>query len=285
MRVPAGRPEGLCPDRGQALVLTAPPNPLGRLRAALHAAQEPWLIRAGGAGLVNHSPGVVETRIRGLETCCNCSKTCRLVPATLLPPVTEQRAPDPGTCAEGCPGAESGSPAGGTGASRWAPSCGAPPLVPAPLPSACGPGASGRARSDVLCSEAAEVVALANQGFASLKQVVGDRCAGVQGFEVLTQLAQLRADVQEQEQGAPVGGVVAVVLRVALHLRARTLGAREAPPPRSSRPPPPSPGQTPATPKHLKAPVCPTYAYGRGVSQAPCRARCRRDLTPHNSLT
>lgn len=63
VRVPAGWPEGLRPDRGQALVLTAPLNPLGRLRAALCAAHEPWLIRAGGAGLVNHSPGVVETRI------------------------------------------------------------------------------------------------------------------------------------------------------------------------------------------------------------------------------
>jgi len=96
---------------------------------------------------------------------------------------------------------------------------------------------------------------LANQGFAFLKQVAGGRAAGVQGFEVLAQLAQLCADVQEQAQDAPVCGVVAVMLRVALHLWARGHGA--------------------------DASAC---SYGHGASQALRHAPCSLDLTPLNTL-
>lgn len=60
---------------------------------------------------------------------------------------------------------------------------------------------------------------MANKGFTFLEEVVGDRGARVQGFKVLAELAQLRADVQEHEQNALVCGVVAVVFHVALHLR------------------------------------------------------------------
>lgn len=45
----------------------------------------------------------------------------------------------------------------------------------------------------VFCSQAAEGVALAHNGFAFL-EVVGDPRARMQGFEMLTELAQLRAD-------------------------------------------------------------------------------------------
>ncbi|KAF5920975.1 hypothetical protein HPG69_014664 [Diceros bicornis minor] len=53
----------------------------------------------------------------------------------------------------------------------------------------------------------------------SSEEVVGDRGARVQGFEALAELAQLRADVQEHEQNAPVCGIVAVVFHVALDLQ------------------------------------------------------------------
>lgn len=70
----------------------------------------------------------------------------------------------------------------------------------------------------VLCSEDAQVIALANQGFAFLEKAVGDRGAGVQGLKVLAQFVELRADVHEHEQNPPVGGVIAVMFHVALHL-------------------------------------------------------------------
>lgn len=69
-----------------------------------------------------------------------------------------------------------------------APSCGAPPVPARLAPLRRCTGHWNRPRSHLLGSEAAQVVALANEGFAFLKQVVGDRGAGVQGFEVLTQL-------------------------------------------------------------------------------------------------
>lgn len=72
---------------------------------------------------------------------------------------------------------------------------------------------------DLLCSQAAQVIALADQGFAFLKEVVGDRGASVQGLELLAELVQVRADVQEHKQDPPVRGVVAVMLHVALHLQ------------------------------------------------------------------
>ena len=64
---------------------------------------------------------------------------------------------------------------------------------------------------------------MADEAFALLQEVVGDGGAGVQGLEVLAQLAELRADVQEHEQDAPVRGIVAVMLHVALHLRGRAV--------------------------------------------------------------
>lgn len=60
---------------------------------------------------------------------------------------------------------------------------------------------------------------MAHEGLAFLEEVVGDRGSSVQGLEVLAELAELRADVQEHEQDAPVCGVAAVVLHVALHLQ------------------------------------------------------------------
>lgn len=73
--------------------------------------------------------------------------------------------------------------------------------------------------TDLLCSEDAQVIALANQGFAFLEKAVGDRGAGVQGLKVLAQFVELRADVHEHEQNPPVGGVIAVMFHVALHLQ------------------------------------------------------------------
>lgn len=72
---------------------------------------------------------------------------------------------------------------------------------------------------DLLCSEAAQVIALANQGFALLEKAVGDRATRVQRLEVLAELVELRADVQEHEQNSPVRRVIAVVFHVALHLQ------------------------------------------------------------------
>lgn len=72
---------------------------------------------------------------------------------------------------------------------------------------------------DLLCSEAAQVIALANQGFAFLEKAIGDRGAGVQRLEVLAELVELRADVQEHEHNSPVRRVAAVVFHVALHLQ------------------------------------------------------------------
>lgn len=94
----------------------------------------------------------------------------------------------------------------------------APPSPPL-RPAQAGWRLRDRPRSHLLCPEAAQVVALADQGFAFLEQVVGDRGARVQGLEALAQLVQLRADVQEHEQNAPVRGVVAVMVRVALYLQ------------------------------------------------------------------
>lgn len=45
--------------------------------------------------------------------------------------------------------------------------------------------------TDLLCSEAAQVIALANQGFAFLEKAVGDRGARVQGLKVLAELVEL----------------------------------------------------------------------------------------------
>lgn len=70
----------------------------------------------------------------------------------------------------------------------------------------------------ILGSEAAQVIALADQGFTFLEKAVGDRGARVQGLKVLTELAELGADVHEHDQNPPVGGVIAVVFHVALHL-------------------------------------------------------------------
>lgn len=72
---------------------------------------------------------------------------------------------------------------------------------------------------DLLCSEAAQVIALANHGFAFLEKAVGDRGARVQGLKVLAEPVEFRADVQEHEQDSPVRRVVAVVFHVALHLQ------------------------------------------------------------------
>lgn len=72
---------------------------------------------------------------------------------------------------------------------------------------------------DLLGSEAAQVIALADQGFTFLEKAVGDRGARVQGLKVLTELAELGADVHEHDQNPPVGGVIAVVFHVALHLQ------------------------------------------------------------------
>lgn len=44
---------------------------------------------------------------------------------------------------------------------------------------------------DLLCSEDAQVIALANQGFAFLEKAVGDRGARVQRLEVLTEFVKL----------------------------------------------------------------------------------------------
>ena len=79
---------------------------------------------------------------------------------------------------------------------------------------------------------------MAHEGLAFLEEVVGDGGASVQGLEVLAELAELRADVQEHEQDAPVCGVAAVVLRVALHLHGPS--GRECPGPPSTRPGPPA---------------------------------------------
>ena len=70
---------------------------------------------------------------------------------------------------------------------------------------------------------------MANEGLAFLEEVVGDGGARVQGLEVLAQLAELCADVQEHKQDTPVCGVAAVVLRVALHLHGPRGVSREDP--------------------------------------------------------
>lgn len=159
-----------------------------------------------------------------------------------------------------------------------APSCGAPPVPARLAPLRLRTGHWNRPRRDLLGSEAAQVVALANEGFAFLKQVVGDRGARVQGFEVLTQLVQLCADVQEHEQNPPVRGVVAVMLRVALHLRGharRELGA----PPRPSPPTLPEP-RGPVTPKCLNAEPLPAVTLTEGPGRHAGRASLHTTRSP-----
>lgn len=80
-------------------------------------------------------------------------------------------------------------------------------------------GLRGQGQRDSLGSQAAQVVALAHEGFAFLEEVISDRRARVQGLEALAELVQLGARFQKHEQDAPVCGVVAVVIRVALYLQ------------------------------------------------------------------
>lgn len=67
-------------------------------------------------------------------------------------------------------------------------------------------------------SKGSEVVAVVQEQFALLQKAVGDAVPSVHRLHPLAQAAQLVAQGHEHVEDAPVCGVVAVVVLVALHL-------------------------------------------------------------------
>lgn len=67
-------------------------------------------------------------------------------------------------------------------------------------------------------SKGSEVVAVVQEHFALLQKAFGDAVPSVHRLHPLAEAAQLVADGDEHVEDAPVRGVVAVVVLVALHL-------------------------------------------------------------------
>lgn len=75
-----------------------------------------------------------------------------------------------------------------------------------------------RGTRNLLSPEATEVVAVADVHLALLQDGIGAAVSRVQGLQPLAKLVQFTADVEKHQEDAFVGGIVAIVVHVRLHL-------------------------------------------------------------------